>query len=267
MRARTTTGKVLQLQVSASVVLDESRNGIAILGSFQDVTERHASEAALRASLAEKDALLKEVHHRVKNNLQIVTSLLRLEASRHANPETKAVLGDMQHRLVSMAMVHELLYRSGNVAQVELSAYLESVTRHLFGSLAPPGRRVALHTALEPARVEVDQAVPCGLLVNELLSNSLKHGFADEMSGEVRVTLAWQHASSLQLAVRDSGVGLPDAVRRRQFDSLGLQLVSDLARQLRGTLDVGSGPGASFTLTFTPRRSAPVSSSPTGSPR
>lgn len=267
MRARTTTGKVLQLQVSASVVLDESRNGIAILGSFQDVTERHASEAALRASLAEKDALLKEVHHRVKNNLQIVTSLLRLEASRRANPETKAVLGDMQHRLVSMAMVHELLYRSGNVAQVELSAYLESVTRHLFGSLAPPGRRVALHTALEPARVEVDQAVPCGLLVNELLSNSLKHGFADEMSGEVRVTLAWQHASSLQLAVRDSGVGLPDAVRRRQFDSLGLQLVSDLARQLRGTLDVGSGPGASFTLTFTPRRSAPVSSSPTGSPR
>ena len=156
-----------------------------------------------------------------------------------------------------MAVLHELLYRSGNVAEVDLAAYLEALARHVFGSLAPSGRRIELALSLAPTRVEIDVAVPCGLLVNELISNSLKHAFPDQRSGTISVELSQLQDGRLHLVVRDSGVGLPAAFELKHATSLGLQLVSDLARQLRATLEVGSGePGASFTLTFVLRHAA-----------
>ncbi|MEQ1727797.1 MAG: histidine kinase dimerization/phosphoacceptor domain -containing protein [Vicinamibacterales bacterium] len=222
---------------------------VCLLGAFEDITDRRNAEMSLLASLREKDALLLEVHHRVKNNLQIMSSLLRLEASRRESPDVKGVLGEMQNRILSMAVLHELLYRSSNVADVDLAAYLDALARHIFGSLAPPGRRVELALTLAPTRVAIDLAVPCGLLVNELMSNSLKHAFPDQRSGQVSVELARVDDRTLRLVVSDTGIGLPDHFDLGRTPSLGLQLVSDLARQLRATLEVGpTGPGASFTL-------------------
>ena len=219
-----------------------------------DLTFRKQVEGELVSSLREKEALLKEVHHRVKNNLQVINSLLRLEAGRSPQPEVKAVLGEMQNRILSMALLHETLYRSGNLARIDLAAYLGRVARQLFRSLGPASSRVRLHLDLEPASVELEQAVPCALLVNELVSNCLKHAFPGGRVGEVRLELhRLEGGSGLRLEVGDDGVGLPSDFAQRREHSLGLQLVTDLARQLGGTLEVGGGPGTRFTLSFGPR--------------
>jgi two-component sensor histidine kinase/PAS domain-containing protein len=224
----------------------------------RDITERKANELALQASLNDKVGLLNEVHHRVKNNLQVITSLLRLEANRSAHAGTKAVLADMQGRIRSMALLHESLYRTGTFASVELGAYLKQLCTQAFRASALQNDGVQLVLDLGAVQVSLDLATPCGLLVNELVSNCLKHGFPGGRTGEVRVALApvvaapeAVDAHQWALSVRDNGVGLSADFETQRTTSLGLQLVSDLALQLGGTLEVGPGPGAAFTVVFT----------------
>ncbi|HEX7604361.1 MAG TPA: PAS domain S-box protein, partial [Polyangiaceae bacterium] len=221
-----------------------------LLANYHDVTERRAAEESLRRSLKEKDALLKEVHHRVKNNLQVINSLLRLEAARNENPSTRTVLGEMQGRTQSMALLHESLYRSGTFAGVDLGAYLKQLTTQSFRAQGHPGS-IRLELDLASASVGMDRAVPCGLLVNELVSNGLKHGFPDGRAGAIRVELKpVAGGAKLRLCVSDTGVGLPADFEVRRGNSLGLQLVSDLAGQLGGELEIGPPPIASFAVTF-----------------
>lgn len=258
MRARTMRGNLRLMLASVSVVRDEHQRPVANLGSFQDITERHLAEAEIQRSLEEKDALLKELHHRVKNNLQVISSLLRMEASRAPEPANRSILGAMQYRIASMAFVHELLYRSDNVAHVDLAAYLDRLVRFLFTSIAPAGRQVDLDVRCEPVQVDMDQAVPCGLVVTELVSNAFKHAFTTQAHGCVTVTLSSVTPDVIELVVRDDGIGLPATVHEQTFESLGLQLVGDLVRQLRGTLTIGAAPGASFTLRFGRRHGTPT---------
>ena len=225
----------------------------------RDITLRKHAEQALQTSLHDKVGLLNEVHHRVKNNLQVITSLLRLEGNRSTQPETKAVLGDMQGRIRSMALLHESLYRTGTFASVELGAYLQQLCTQAFRSNTQKNDNVRLVLDLAKVQVTLDQATPCGLLVNELISNCLKHGFPDDRTGEVRVSLAQEADDEWCLSVRDNGVGLPGDFESRRNGSLGLQLVTDLAQQLHAKLVVGPGPGATFTITFTSEiRSQPL---------
>jgi two-component sensor histidine kinase len=200
--------------------------------------------------LNDKVGLLNEVHHRVKNNLQVITSLLRLEANRSAHAETKAVLSDMQGRIRSMALLHESLYRTGTFASVELGAYLKQLCTQAFRASAQQNDGVQLVLDLGAVQVSLDQATPCGLLVNELVANCFKHGFPAGRTGEVRVALTPVDAVQWCLSVSDNGVGLPTDFEARRTTSLGLQLVSDLCHQLGGKLGVGPGPGAAFTLQF-----------------
>jgi len=217
----------------------------------EDITQRKQADLTLRTSLQDKVALLHEVHHRVKNNLQIITSLLRLEEGRSDEPNTRAVLKDMQGRIYSMALLHESLYRAGTFASVELGAYLRQLATHLFRSQAGVVGDVRLVLAVDEVHVGMDQATPCGLLVNELLSNCLKHGFVPGQAGQVTVGLQpAERAGWWCLSVRDNGVGLPPDFEVRRALSLGLQLVSDLARQLGGQLVIDPGPGAAFSVVF-----------------
>ena len=219
----------------------------------RDITERRQTEAALRQALAEQSALLKEVHHRVKNNLQIMHSLLRLEAGRSDSAATQTVLRDMRGRIQSMALLHESLYRSGSFSGVDLGDYLRQVATQAFRALQAQAGAVRLRLDLGSVRLALDQALPCGLLVNELIGNSLKHGFPDGLSGELRVSLqALDDGTTLLLQVSDDGVGLPPDFAARQGQSLGLQLVADLAQQLDGRLDIGPVPAAHFSLCFRP---------------
>ncbi len=237
--------------------VEDRVEGVFVIAS--DVTLIKNTERALQASLREKNALLKEVHHRVKNNLQVITSLLRLEAGRNAQPETKAVLNDMKDRIRSMAVLHEILYRSGTFAAVDLGAYLQQLTNQAYRALVTTPGAIQLHLNLASASLGMDQAVCCGLLVNELLSNCLKHAFPAGRAGEIRVELQPVNGGpQLRLCVSDTGVGLPEDFDVRRTQSLGLQLVSDLALQLRSQLEISPGDGATFTVLFTPELPPPV---------
>ncbi|MBU4113338.1 MAG: PAS domain S-box protein [Gammaproteobacteria bacterium] len=215
----------------------------------QDITERKRTEQALQDSLRDKVALLNEVHHRVKNNLQVITSLLRLEAGRSREGDTRSVLTEMQGRIRAMALLHESLYRSGTFASVDLGAYLGHLARQAFR--AQSSGVVRLQLELASVQVSLDQATPCGLLANELLSNCLKHGFPEGRGGDIRIELrALGLGDQWLLRVSDTGVGLPADFESRRSQSLGLQLVADLTRQIDATLQIEPGPGAAFAVTF-----------------
>ncbi|MEO8358904.1 MAG: response regulator [Vicinamibacteria bacterium] len=215
----------------------------------QQVQERTAD---LQSSLREREVLLKEVHHRVKNNLQIMISFLRLESRRTNHEPTRSVLTDMENRIRAMAALHEALYRSSNFNDIDLRSYIEQVTRNLKLSMGKSADRIRFNLDLVSVNVRLDEAVPCGLIVNELVSNTVKHAFPAERPGEVRVELTRTGESGLRLRVSDDGVGLPADLSARRGASLGLQLVSDLARQLGGELKIGEGPEAVFEVTMAP---------------
>lgn len=219
---------------------------------MRDISERKRIEHELHSSLQEKTSLLNEVHHRVKNNLQVITSLLRLEAGRSSEPDTQVVLNDMQGRIRSMALLHESLYRTGIFASINLGAYLGDLATQAFRAQAVGSGAIRLQLNLAEVQVSIDQAMPCGLLVNELISNCFKHGFTDGRGGEVRVALHYiEGANQIQVQVSDTGCGLPADFEERRDDSLGMQLATDLAGQLGGRLIIGEGPGAKFGVTFT----------------
>lgn len=254
IRARHSDGRWIWIHDIGNVVgRDPDCQPLRVIGTHMDITQRKQAEAALRLSLDEKVALLNEVHHRVKNNLQVVTSLLRLETGRSALADTKAVLTEMQGRIRSMALLHESLYRSATFSAVNLGNYLKQLATEAFRSLAPQSGLVKLQLDLAPVEVGMDQATPCGLLVNELLSNCLKHAFPEGRTGTVLITLQpAAEGREFCLRVKDDGVGLPADFELRRKHSLGLQLVYDLARQLAGTLTISDGPGADFSLAFVP---------------
>jgi len=210
------------------------------------------SEAALRVSLHEVEFLLKDVHHRVKNNLQVISSMMRLEVRRTQESEIQAVLAEMQGRIRAMALRHETLYRTGNFSSVNLASYLAEVAGKLFRSQnARPGA-VQLVEELTPVEVSIDQGILCGLFMNELVTNSLKHGFPDGRKGRVLISLQPEPGTTQwRLGVSDNGVGLPADLEIRKLESLGLKLVSDLIQQLQGRIEIGPGPGAGFSVVFT----------------
>lgn len=208
-----------------------------------------AAAALETATLDEKEALLKEVHHRVKNNLQLVTSLLNLQSHRIADPEVAALFADSRDRVRAMALVHENLYRLGNFARVPMRAHLESVCAHLLRAYAAHSGPVRLEMALEDLKLDLDRAVPCGLIVNELVSNALKHAFPGGRGGILRVSLSGE-GEFARLSVRDDGIGLPRDYDPDTVTTIGLQLVEDLTAQLHGTLRRGAGSGAEFVVLF-----------------
>jgi PAS domain S-box-containing protein len=223
------------------------------LAMATDVSEIKKVQADLEVSLKDKEALLKEVHHRVKNNLQVINSLLRLESHRSTVGDTKTVLGDMQSRIRAMALLHESLYRSGTFASVDLGSYLRQVATQAFQAQSSNSGRVRLELNLGSVRVSMDQAIPCGLLINELISNCLKHGFPADASGRVSIDLQPQDsANRWSLQVSDTGVGLPENFEDKRMNSLGLQLVDDLTRQLDGELKITANQdqGVAFTVFF-----------------
>ena len=217
---------------------------------FNDVTARQRAEEALRASLDEKIALLKEVHHRVKNNLQIVSSLLSLQAAQVQNPLVVGALQDTQNRVRSMALIHETLYRSENLARVNFPVYVENLCAHLFGAFGVDPARVQLISRVAGVALELDEAVPCGLIINELVSNALKHAFPAGRAGQITLELLAEADGQRTLRVADNGVGLPAGLDPGQIETLGLKLVINLADQLNGTLAWERTGGTTFRLRF-----------------
>lgn len=258
---RKKNGEVFTEQVVIAPVVDADGKVTHYVALKQDITERRKVDQALQASLQEKVALLNEVHHRVKNNLQVITSLLRLEAGRSSQPDTKAVLQEMQGRIRAMALLHETLYRAGIFASVDLASYLKQLATQAFR--AQSNGAVRLRLLLDPVQVSMDLATPCGLLVNELIFNALKHAFPAGQGGEIVVALHVEPAAEGAapqwcLCVSDNGVGLPVDFEVRRAQSLGLQLATDLARQLGGALVISAAPAPATGVSFSVRFAAEV---------
>ncbi|WP_449417910.1 histidine kinase dimerization/phosphoacceptor domain -containing protein [Phormidium nigroviride] len=216
----------------------------------RDITERKRSEEGIKASLAEKEVLLKEIHHRVKNNLQVISSLLRLQSRYIQDRRTIEMLKESQNRVRSMALVHEQLYHSQDLSKINFSEYIHNLANNLFQAYEVNERGVKLRMNIDTVYLNIDTAVHCGLIINELVSNSLKYGFIDRQKGEVYIECLVTN-QQFMLTVRDNGIGFPAHLDFRNSGSLGLRLVCSLVNQLRGTIELNSSKGTAIAITFT----------------
>ncbi len=223
-------------------------DGPAELAFIADITERHRAEQEMQSSLQEKELLLKEIHHRVKNNLQVISSLLSMQARLVEDATARGTYMDSMRRIRSMAMVHEKLYRSKNLSQIDFGEYLRSIAEEVRHSIGKEG--TLLRVDAEPVMLGVDAAVPCGLIANELISNAFKHAFADKQSGLVVASFRRLTDATLELKVEDDGIGFPAGADIFNMPSLGMSIVTSLTEQIQGTITLSRESGTRFTITF-----------------
>jgi two-component sensor histidine kinase len=246
-----------------SWVSSPDKNGI-LYGTGRDVTlqklaqqeherlneQLRAQSAHLQTSLREREVLLQEIHHRVKNNLQVISSLINLQMRKLEAGDNRDALEECRARVQAIALIHEKLYQSNDFSRIPFSEYASSLASSVFQANRSSTTKVQLDLAIDDIQLPVDQAIPCGLILNELIGNALKHGFTDGRSGTVRVRFERLHGRELRLTVSNDGVELPSGFETQSSPSLGLHLVSTLAGQLGGLLQVQRRPGTSFQLNF-----------------
>jgi PAS domain S-box-containing protein len=225
----------------------ETGHGPLVLAVARDVSERKRMEDDARRV---RETNLKELHHRIKNNLQVVSSLLYLQSTRTGDPGLSEILNESRNRVISIALVHEKLYRSSDLGSVDMTEYVNELVRELFRAYGAQSERIELQVEVEDIHMGPDTAIPCALIVNELISNALKHAFPDGGKGRILLRLARAGDGRYELLIRDDGIGLPLASDWTSSPSLGLRLVRDLARQLEGEIESRPGPGTAFRLLF-----------------
>jgi two-component system response regulator len=254
-----------------TVELDEEGNVLRMAGTAQDVTEREERQAQqllaqqererlnqrlqalnleLQGSLREREVMLQEIHHRVKNNLQVISSLINMQIRKLEAGENRDALEECKSRVQAIALIHEKLYRAGDYARVPFGDYASSLASSVFQAHRHVAANVKLELEIEELPLAVDQAIPCGLILNELITNALKHGFGDGRTGTVRVRLEQLDRDYVALTVSNDGLALPDAFEARNSRSLGLNLVTTLARQLQAHIEVSREPDTRFRLRF-----------------
>ncbi|MEH2219746.1 MAG: PAS domain S-box protein [Nostoc sp.] len=216
-----------------------------------ELVQRQKAEVKLRHALAEKEVLLKEVHHRVKNNLQIVSSLLQLQSQTLKDPEVIKVLRESQNRIESISLIHKNLYTSANIGQIDVGDYIHNLAASLLISYQIWPGKIVLETDIDSVSLNVDQAIACGLVINELISNALKHAFPNQQAGKISIALR-NIGNNIEMTIRDNGIGLPDNLDWTNTDSLGLSLVYDLVtEQLEGDITLERNRGTVFKIQFT----------------
>ncbi|MFN6488220.1 MULTISPECIES: PAS domain S-box protein [unclassified Nostoc] len=237
-----------QLTVQLAIAIQQS----SILEQVQtELVQRQKAQVKLKSALAEKEVLLKEVHHRVKNNLQIVSSLLQLQSQTLKDPEVIKVLRESQNRIESISLIHKNLYTSANIGQIDVADYINNLAASLLISYQIWPNKISLETDIDPLNLNVDQAIACGLVINELISNALKHAFPNEQLGTISIALR-NAGNIVEMTIRDNGIGLPDNLDWRNTDSLGLSLVHDLVtEQLEGNIILERNHGTIFKIQFT----------------
>ncbi|MBX3468505.1 MAG: PAS domain S-box protein [Planctomycetes bacterium] len=247
LTGRKRDGTEFPVEISLSPM--HTREGLLVTAAIRDITDRKEVETRLRSSLQEKEVLLKEIHHRVKNNLQIVSSMLSLQLDQLSDPKALELFKESQTRVRSIALFHETLYQSRDLARVDVAEYLRGLATGLFATYGVDPGRIALAVDAEDVPLGVDAAISCGLIVNELLSNALKHAFPAGAAGQVQVRLR-RDGDEVALEVADDGVGVPPALDFRAASTLGLKLVCILTEQVHGRIELERGRGSRFVLRF-----------------
>ena len=247
-------GAWVDVRISTALLRDGQGQVSGILALAEDVTERKRAREALLTSLNEKEVMLKEIHHRVKNNLQVVSGLLQLQSDTVPDPKVKELFLESQDRIKSMALIHEALYQSKNLAKIDFDAYLKKVAGHLFRSFGPRAANVTWMVNAHGIVLDINRAVPCGLIVNELVSNSLKYAFPANREGELRIELRPENERQYALLVSDNGVGLPRDWQIDKAKSFGWKLVRILATQIGGTVELYREAGLEVKIAFNKNR-------------
>jgi PAS domain S-box-containing protein len=238
-------------------------NIVGSVVTFVDITERKETEQRIADSLAEKEVLLKEIHHRVKNNLQIISSLLNLQSAQIEDEEVQSLFAESRSRVTAIALIHEKLYRSENLAEICFDDYIQSLVSTLTDSFGTQAGPVKIEVAAHDVSLSVDTAIPCALIITELVTNALKYAFhaenpSNKPSPEIRVEMFWDQEDRILLRVSDNGCGLPPDLDFRNTESLGLQIVNTLTEQIDGVIELHSEDGVTFEIRFQAASPAPT---------
>ena len=228
----------------------EKSNPLMLCTVVQDITDRKEFENSLKTSLEEKEVLLREIHHRVKNNLQIISSLLNLQTVYINDEEALNLFKESQNRVRSMSMIHESLYQSRDLAHIDFSIYISRLSNELLSSYGVNINLISLKTDLENIFLDINTAIPCGLIITELFTNSIKYAFPHGRKGIINIKFKRDKGDNFILEVSDDGVGLPDDIDIKQTKSLGMRLVNSLVDQLDGTVEVDGSSGTRFVIKF-----------------
>ncbi len=216
----------------------------------RDITDRKRDEDKIKASLAEKEVLLQEIHHRVKNNLQVISSLLKLQSRYIQDSHVTELLKESQNRVRSMALVHEQLYQSKDLSKIDFADYIHNLAQNLFQAYEINAKGIKLQTKIAPCFLNIDTAVPCGLIINEFVTNSLKYAFPEQNQGTIKIDFCFDDNRVCVLVVSDSGIGLPKDLDYKNSRTLGLRLVVSLVKQIRGNIELLKTDGTAFKITF-----------------
>ncbi len=243
-------GHFVVLETSGVPISDAEGYFRGYRGIDRDITERKKMEDRIVASLEEKEILLREIHHRVKNNMTVIYSLLDLQSKFTSERHDREMLNDAKARIKAMALIHEKLYRSKDMAKIDFSDYLRDILNNMFMSYLKDPGRIALNIEVRDVDLGIDDAIPCGLIINELASNSLKHAFPDDRTGEITVGMRPYDNDMIELIVADNGIGLPADLDSRKKASMGLSLVDALVNQLNGKIELHKDEGTKFRITF-----------------
>ncbi len=242
-------GKRTMLLNARKIDLESEGTKSMILLAIEDITERRHSENLIRDSLREKEVLLKEIHHRVKNNLNIVSSLLELQADVIQDESALKAFKESQNRIRSIALIHEKLYQSADLSRIDFGEYVNELTTKILSSFGFDSDLCQMDIKISDIRLSVDMAIPCSLIINELVSNCLKHAFPDK-SGKILISLSLINETNFELYVTDNGVGFPSRLNFKTTKSLGLQLVNTLVNQIDGIIEMNASNGTSFKIVF-----------------
>ena len=242
-------GNLIYTMMAAAPLKDSDGNTLGIMSTSADISDMVKAEKQIKASLEEKEVLIKEIHHRVKNNLQIISSLISLQASYTSEPEARKMFQESKNRIRSMALIHEKLYLSDDLAHIDFNEYLHSLVNMLLQFFKKKLTYIELDVNCDNIYFDIDTAISLGLIVNELLSNCFKHAFREGETGKVNVELH-SIGNGYQLIVADDGIGFPENLDFRKTDSLGLQIVQTLTIQLKGALELDRSTGTKFNIIF-----------------
>jgi PAS domain S-box-containing protein len=235
--------------VTASPIKDKSGNILGSVHIARDITERKLMEDKIKNSLQEKEMLIRETYHRVKNNLMVISSLLDLQARYIEDIETQNIFRDSQNRARSMAIIHEKLYQTTDLKWINFAEYIQKLAMELFETYSGQSNNIKIDFNLENHELDTETSIPLGLIVNELISNSLKHAFADGRKGLIKIKF-YRENEKYVLVISDDGIGLPDDFKIENVDSLGLTIVNSLVSQLNGEMSIGGTQGTKFTIKF-----------------
>jgi len=248
---RPDNGEKCRINSKADVIADSIGKAVKMVGTVQDITERKRAEEKIEASLKEKEILLREIHHRVKNNMQIISSLLGLTTGTIKNKKYANMFRESQNRINSMSLIHEKIYRSADLAKIDLKEYIQDLANAILQSRGVKTGTLILKIDIGNVQLGIDHSIPLGLIINELITNSLKYAFPGDRRGEIEVSLHFIDENALELRVSDNGVGIPYDVDFRKTDSLGLRLVTILVEnQLKGKIEMHRDKGTEFIIKF-----------------